>query len=58
MLKWALILAIASVFAGLLGFTGIAAGAASVAKLLFFICVAVVIVLLALALLGFADARK
>nr|WP_316639564.1 DUF1328 domain-containing protein [uncultured Roseateles sp.] len=58
MLKWALIFALVSILAGVLGFTGIAAGAASVAKLLFFVCVAVVVVLLALALLGIAAARK
>ncbi|HWL95512.1 MAG TPA: DUF1328 family protein [Phycisphaerae bacterium] len=42
MLKWALIFLVISLVAGLLGFGGVAAGAASIAKLLFgiflFIC--------------------
>ena len=35
MLKWALIFLVVSIVAGALGFTGIAQGAASIAKLLF-----------------------
>lgn len=35
MLKWALIFFIVSLIAGVFGFTGIAAGAASIAKILF-----------------------
>jgi len=48
MLKWALIFFIVSVVAGLLGFTGIAAGAASIAKVLFFIAVALFVIFLVL----------
>ena len=36
MLKWAIIFAIVSVVAGVFGFTGISAGAAKIAKILFF----------------------
>ena len=36
MLKWAFIFFVVSVVAGIFGFTGIAAGAASIAKFLFF----------------------
>jgi len=36
MLKWALAFLLISVVAGLFGFTGIAAGAATIAKILFF----------------------
>ena len=39
MLKWALIFFIISIVAGVFGFTGIAAGAASIAKVLFWIAV-------------------
>lgn len=35
MLKWALIFFLVSMVAGVLGFTGIAAGSAAIAKLLF-----------------------
>lgn len=35
MLKWALIFAVISLAAGILGFTGLAAGAATIAKFLF-----------------------
>jgi uncharacterized membrane protein YtjA (UPF0391 family) len=37
MLKWALIFAVVSIIAGVLGFTGVAAGAASIAQVLFFV---------------------
>jgi len=40
MLKLALIFAIVSVLAGILGFTGVAAGAATLAKTLFFVFLA------------------
>ena len=36
MLKWALIFFVISIIAGVLGFTGISAGAATIAKWLFF----------------------
>ena len=49
MLKWALIFFVISIAAGLLGFTGIAAGAAGIAKILFFLFLAVA---LAMVLIG------
>ena len=52
MLKWAIIFAIVSVIAGVLSFTGISAGTASVAKLLFFLFVAITVILIVVALTG------
>jgi uncharacterized membrane protein YtjA (UPF0391 family) len=46
MLKWALIFFVISVVAGLFGFTGIAAGAQGIAKVLFFIALAIFLVVL------------
>jgi len=40
MLKWALIFALISVVTGVMGFTEVAAGAASIAKVLFFVFLA------------------
>ncbi|MES2762619.1 MAG: DUF1328 domain-containing protein [Bacteroidota bacterium] len=48
MLRWSLIFLVVALIAGLFGFTNIAVGAASIAKVLFFIFV----VLFALALIG------
>ena len=48
MLKWAIIFFIVSLIAGFFGFTGVASGAKSVAKVLFFIAVAVFLVVLIL----------
>ena len=46
MIKWAIIFFIVSVIAGFFGFTGVASGARTIAKVLFFIAlVAFVIVL-------------
>ena len=39
MLKWALIFFIISLIAGVFGFTGVASGAAAVARILFYIAV-------------------
>ncbi|WP_085314455.1 DUF1328 domain-containing protein [Derxia lacustris] len=50
MLKWALIFAAISLVAGLFGFTGIAAGSAALAKILFFVAVALFAVFLVLGL--------
>lgn len=52
MLKWALILFVVSLIAGGLGFTNVAAGAASLAKILFglFLLAAVVVVVIAFAI--------
>ena len=51
MLKWALIFFIVSLVAALFGFTGIAAGAASIAKILFYIALALFALFLVLGLL-------
>lgn len=50
MLKWALIFFVISIVAGFFGFSGLSAAASGVAKILFFIAVAVFLVFLALAL--------
>jgi uncharacterized membrane protein YtjA (UPF0391 family) len=49
MLKWAFIFFVISIVAGLLGFSGIAAGASTIAKWLFFAAVAIFLVLVLLA---------
>jgi uncharacterized membrane protein YtjA (UPF0391 family) len=41
MLKWALIFFVISIVAGLLGFSGISAATAGIAKILFYIAVAI-----------------
>lgn len=46
MLKWAAIFFIISLIAGLFGFTGIASGARGIAKFLFFIALAIFLVIL------------
>ena len=51
MLKWALIFLVVSLVAGALGFTGIAAGAARIAKILFGVFLAICVVFLVMALL-------
>ncbi len=52
MLKLALFFLVVSIIAGLFGFGGISAASAGIAKLLFFIAIAVFLVLLGLALLA------
>ena len=52
MLKWAIIFLVVSLVAGALGFTGIASGAARIAKILFGIFLAIFLVLLVLAILA------
>ena len=52
MLKWALIFLVISLVAGALGFTGVARGAGSIAKILFGIFLVIFLVFLVLALLG------
>lgn len=52
MLKWALIFFVISVVAGFFGFSGIAAGTATIAKWLFFAAVAIFAVFLVLGLLA------
>ena len=56
MLKWALIFFIVSIIAGLFGFTGIAAGAATIAKFLFFVAVTLFVIFLVLGLTIFKAA--
>jgi uncharacterized membrane protein YtjA (UPF0391 family) len=46
MLKWAIIFFVISLIAGFFGFTSVAAGARGVAKVLFFMAVAIFLVLL------------
>lgn len=52
MLKWALIFFVISLIAGALGFTGVAAGAGRLAKILFglFLLIAIVVVVVAVAI--------
>ena len=52
MLKWALIFFIISLVAAVFGFTGVAAGAATIAKWLFFIALAIFVVFLILGLVA------
>ena len=52
MLKWALIFFLVSIVAGFFGFTGVAAGARSIAKVLFFIALAIFVVFLILGLVA------
>jgi len=46
MIKWAIIFFIVSLVAGLFGFTGIAAGARSIAKVLFFVALTIFLIVL------------
>ncbi len=46
MIKWAIIFFVISLIAGFFGFTGVAAGARSVAKVLFFVAIAIFLVIL------------
>ena len=50
MLKWSFIFLVIAVVAGVFGFTDIAAGAASIAKILFFIFISLWLVVLILGL--------
>jgi uncharacterized membrane protein YtjA (UPF0391 family) len=51
-LKWALILFVISIIAGLLGFTNVAAGTRSVARVFFAIFIIIFLIVLVLALTG------
>lgn len=46
--KWALIFLVISLLAGVLGFTGLAGAAVDIAKILFFVAVAIFLVMLVL----------
>lgn len=50
MLRWALIFFVISIVTGLLGFTGISAAAGGIAKILFYIFVALLVLTLIIAL--------
>jgi uncharacterized membrane protein YtjA (UPF0391 family) len=52
MLKWALFFLIISIVAGLFGFTGIAVGAAAIAKILFGIFLVIFLIFLVLGLMA------
>ncbi len=49
MLRWAIIFFIISLIAGVFGFTGVAQGARSIAKVLFFIAIALFVLFVILA---------
>jgi uncharacterized membrane protein YtjA (UPF0391 family) len=55
MLRWAIIFLILGLIAGALGFTGVAGASFAIAKILFFIFVAIFLILL---VLGLTIARK
>jgi len=55
MLRWALIFLVIGLVAGLLGFTGVAGASIAIAKTLFFIFIALFLVLL---ILGLTVARR
>jgi uncharacterized membrane protein YtjA (UPF0391 family) len=52
MLKWALFFFIISIIAAIFGFTGIAAAAAGIAKILFFISIVICVIFLVLGLMA------
>ena len=49
MLKWALVFFVVSMIAGFLGYTGVAAGAATIAKVFFFLFLVVAAAIVAFA---------
>jgi uncharacterized membrane protein YtjA (UPF0391 family) len=53
LLRWALFFFVISIIAALFGFSGIAAGSADIARVLFFIFLAIVIVLVILGLMTY-----
>lgn len=55
MFRWALIFAVAAIIAAVLGFGGVAGAATSIAKLLFFVGLALVVLFL---ILGFVGGRR
>jgi uncharacterized membrane protein YtjA (UPF0391 family) len=50
MLRWALIFFVISLIAGIFGFTGVAAGSAAIAKVLFFLAITLFAIFLIAAL--------
>lgn len=57
MLKWAFVFLVISLISGALGFTGVAAGSAAIAKTLFFIFLFMFLLLLILGLTIFKSIR-
>jgi uncharacterized membrane protein YtjA (UPF0391 family) len=55
MIKWALIFLVVGLIAGVLGFTGVAGASFAIAKILFFVAIAIFVVLL---LLGMTIFRR
>jgi uncharacterized membrane protein YtjA (UPF0391 family) len=53
LLKWALIFLVISLVAGIFGFTGLAVATAEIARVLFFVFVAIFLVLLVLGMTAF-----
>ena len=58
MLKYAIIFAVISLIAGALGFGGLAAGSAGIAKVLFGLFLILTVVFIVLAALGVGAAKK
>lgn len=58
MLKWALIFFVISLVAGLIGFGGLASGAAAIAKILFYIAIALFVAFLVIGLLAVKAINK
>jgi uncharacterized membrane protein YtjA (UPF0391 family) len=52
MLKWALIFFVISLIAGVFGFTGISAAASGIARILFFIAIAIFLIFVVLAFMA------
>lgn len=52
MLKWALVFFVISLVAGFFGFSGVSAGAATIARWLFFAAVAIFVVFLVMGILA------
>jgi uncharacterized membrane protein YtjA (UPF0391 family) len=52
MLKWAIVFLVISLIAGALGFSNIAAGAATISKILFFVFFAIFLLFVILALIA------
>lgn len=46
MLKWAIVFLVISLIAGLFGFTGVAKASKTIAKILFFICIIIFVLIL------------
>ena len=52
MIKWALIFAVISIIAGIFEFTGVAAGSAAIAKVLFVVALALFVIFMVIALVA------